>query len=54
MSDLQMGLEYCGNVNNQWRDIGIIIGCVIAAIAIIALVAFVVARKKYSRVNTNE
>jgi len=51
-SNLQMGLEYCGPVIHTWRTVGIIIGCVLAAIAIIAIVAVVVARKKYNRVNT--
>jgi len=53
-SVLVMGLEYCGPVIHTWRTVGIIIGCVLAAIAIIAIIAVVVARKKYNRVNTGE
>ena len=35
-------------------QVGIVVGCVLAALAIVALVAFVVARKKYDSVRTSE
>ena len=35
-------------------QVGIVVGCVLAALAIVALVAFVVARKKYDSVRTTE
>ena len=49
-----MSVAACGPVKNSLRDTGIIIGCVIAAIAIIGVVTMVVIRKKYDRVNTSE
>lgn len=53
-ADLEMSVAACGPVKNSLRDTGIIIGCVIAAIAIIGVVTMVVIRKKYDRVNTSE
>ena len=49
-----MSFEYCGVVDRTWTTIGIIIGCVLAAIAIIAIVTVVVMKKRYEQVRTNE
>ena len=51
-ADLELSDAACGPETNRWRDIGIIIGCVLAAIAIIGVVTFIVVKKKYDRVST--
>ena len=52
---MNLGLETCGgDGGSSWATIGIIIGCVLAAIAIIAIVAVIVAKKKYRAVNTQD
>ena len=53
-ADLEMSFEYCGVVDRTWTTIGIIIGCILAAIAIIAIVAVIVMKKRYEQVRTNE
>jgi len=54
-AELELGLETCGaDGGSSWATIGIIIGCVLAAIAIIAIVAVIVAKKKYRAVNTQD
>jgi len=54
-ADLVLGVEYCGlEGSSTAKTVGIVVGCVLAALAIVALVAFVVARKKYDSVRTTE
>jgi len=54
-SSLQMSLGSCGPQSGMsWTTIGIIIGCVVAAVIIVALIAFFVSKRKYSQAATQE
>jgi len=55
ISNLEMSLGSCGPDQKMgWTTIGIIIGCVVAAVLIIALIVFFVSRRKYSQAATTE
>lgn len=54
-SSLQMSLGSCGpHQKMSWTNIGIIIGCVVAAVLVIALIAFFVSKRKYSQAATRD
>ena len=50
-----MKLGECGPDNkSSWTTVGIVIGCIVGALLLIGIVAFIVSRKKYSQAATND
>jgi len=55
VGELEMKLGECGPDNkSSWTTVGIVIGCIVGALLLIGIVAFIVSRKKYSQAATND
>jgi len=55
VSELELSLGECGpHSKSTWTTVGIVIGCIVAALLLIGLVAFIVSRRKYSQAATND
>jgi len=55
VAHLELDLGLCGPQRKMsWTTVGIIIGCIVAAVLVIGLVAFFVARRKYSQASTRD
>ena len=55
VGELELSLGECGpHSKSTWTTVGIVIGCIVAALLLIGLVAFIVSRRKYSQAATND
>merc|ERR1711909_221174 len=53
--ELELSLGECGpNSKSVWTTVGIVIGCIVAALLLIGLIAYMVSRRKYSQAASND
>jgi len=55
VGELELSLGECGpNSKSVWTTVGIVIGCIVAALLLIGLIAYMVSRRKYSQAASND